>query len=90
MSRHKYHVTEQRIACNVAVVCHVTCNYTVNKVNKVVLTYTSALARFLCKIVSSVQGNGQDKIIHQYREFVILSVKRKAVPLHPWTGPESY
>ena len=88
MSRRKYHVTEQHIAPNVAVVCHVTRKYTVNTVNEVVLTYTSALARFLCKIVSSVQGYGQDKIIHQYRKFVILTVKGKAIPLQAWTGPE--
>ena len=42
--------------------------------NKVVLTYTSALVRFLYKTVSTVKGYGQDKIIHQFRKLVILTL----------------
>jgi hypothetical protein len=47
--------------------------YAANRVNKVVLIYTCALARFLHKILS-VQGNGQDKLIHQTSKLVIVTL----------------
>jgi hypothetical protein len=38
-------------------------------VNKVVFTYVSALVGFLCKIVSSVHGYGQDRVQECYLFF---------------------
>jgi len=50
-----------------------------NSVNKVVLTYISALVRFLCKIVTSVHGYEQDKVSYKMIRYTLMYVcyKRK-------------
>jgi len=45
-----------------------------NSVNKVILTYISALVRFLCKIVTSVHGYEQDKVSHKMIWYILMYV----------------
>jgi len=53
MPRCKYQTTEQRVVCYMAVV-------QINSVSKVVLTSTSALVRFLSKIIQSITHHHQN------------------------------
>jgi len=41
-------------------------------VNKVILTYISALVRFLCRIVTSVHGYEQDKVSHNMIWYILM------------------
>jgi hypothetical protein len=52
-------------------------------VNQAVLTYVSALVRFLCKIVSTVHGYGQDKFVVKFGLFLLCVPQSCDVPALP-------